>query len=54
VVVVAVVVAVVVVVVAVIVVLDTSCIVFFLEKLFLPMHSGANDIIENLLAKLRI
>ena len=31
-----------------------SCIVFFLEKLFLPMHSGADDIIVNLLAKLRI
>ena len=31
-----------------------SCTVFFLVKQFLPMHSGADDIIENLPAKLRI
>jgi len=27
--------------------LDMSCIVFFLEKQFLPMHSGADDTTEN-------
>ena len=32
----------------------TYCTVFFLVKQFLPMHAGADDIIENLLAKLHI
>jgi len=27
--------------------LDMSCTVFFPEKQFLPMHSGADDITEN-------